>query len=42
VLQLSPPLVCDMELFGEIVDIVAVALRNAAKLVAAGDLYTTA
>jgi adenosylmethionine-8-amino-7-oxononanoate aminotransferase len=38
VLQLSPALVCDIELFGEIVDIVRVALRNAAKLVAAGDL----
>jgi adenosylmethionine-8-amino-7-oxononanoate aminotransferase len=40
VLQLSPALICDMELFGEIVDIVRVALRNAAKLVAAGDLPT--
>jgi adenosylmethionine-8-amino-7-oxononanoate aminotransferase len=40
VLQLSPALVCDMDLFGEIVDIVRVALRNAAKLVAAGDLPT--
>ena len=38
VLQLSPPLVADMDLFGEIVDIVRVALRNAAKLVAAGEL----
>jgi hypothetical protein len=38
VLQLSPPLVADMELFGEIVEIVRVALRNAAKLVAAGEL----
>ncbi|HKD96211.1 MAG TPA: aspartate aminotransferase family protein [Micromonosporaceae bacterium] len=36
VLQLSPPLVADMELFAETVDIVRVALRNAAKLVAAG------
>ncbi len=38
VLQLSPPLVADMDLFHEIVDIVRVALRNAAKLVAAGEL----
>lgn len=38
VLQLSPPLVCDMDLFGEIVDIVRVALSHAAKLVAAGNL----
>jgi hypothetical protein len=38
VLQLSPPLVADMDLFREIVDIVRVALRNAAKLVAAGEL----
>ena len=38
VLQLSPPLVADMDLFGEIVDIVRVALLNAAKLVAAGEL----
>lgn len=37
VLQLSPPLICDMDLFCEIVDIVRVALRNAAKLVEAGD-----
>jgi adenosylmethionine-8-amino-7-oxononanoate aminotransferase len=38
VLQLSPPLVADMDLFHEIVDIVRVALRNAAKLVRAGRL----
>ncbi len=36
VLQLSPPLVADMELFAEMVDIVRVALLGAAKLVAAG------
>ena len=34
-LQLSPPLICDMELFDEIVDIVRVGLRKAAALVAA-------
>jgi adenosylmethionine-8-amino-7-oxononanoate aminotransferase len=38
VLQLSPPLVANMDLFHEIVDIARVALRNAAKLVAAGEL----
>ena len=38
VLQLSPALVADMDLFHEIVDIARVALRNAAKLVAAGEL----
>ena len=37
VLQLSPPLVADMDLFHEIVDIVRVALRNAAKLVASDE-----
>jgi hypothetical protein len=35
VVQLSPPLVCDMDLFHEMVDIVRVALRNAAKQLAA-------
>jgi adenosylmethionine-8-amino-7-oxononanoate aminotransferase len=35
VLQLSPPLICDMELFGEIVRIVRAGLRKAAALVAA-------
>jgi len=35
VVQLSPPLICDMELFAEIVGIVKATLRKAARLVAA-------
>jgi adenosylmethionine-8-amino-7-oxononanoate aminotransferase len=36
VVQLSPPLICDMALFREIVDIVRAGLRKAERLVAAG------